>query len=381
MKKITLLFSVFLGFSSLAQPANDLCSNAIDLTIQSSSQECNPVTYTNEASTVSEAYDLSCAEGLDLNSVWFKFTTNASQTKLKITLNNMTTDEIGGDFLLDCAGTMASDLSTQCFGGDGNMQEIITGFTGNTTYYFRAGNFESEGSTLGTFGLCIREYVTPPPPVNDSCSAALQLFFDVAYNFNTEGSSTDAITADGDYIYEDAWFKFTAPFNTTYDVTTCGSDYDTKIAIYQASNCSSITDESHVAYNDDDDDCVSNDLNSFAQFVGTAGVDYYIRVGGFESGDAGDSRILITHPQAGVNEKDLVDFSMAPNPASNNVVLNFDGADKKQISLVDLTGKVISEIEINANQHTLDVSSLNKGIYIVKVSSAGGEVIKKLIKE
>ncbi|MFT7345474.1 MAG: hypothetical protein ACI9XP_002069, partial [Lentimonas sp.] len=142
------------------------------------------------------------------------------------------------------------------------------------------------------------------------------------------------------------------------------------------------TDESHIAYNDDGLACGTTfTFNSFTQFVGTAGVDYYIRVGGYDPGDAGDSRILITHPQAGVNEKDLVDFSMAPNPASNNVVLTFDGADKKQISLVDLTGKVISEIEINVNQHTLDVSSLNKGIYIVKVSSAGGEVIKKLIKE
>ncbi|MFT5582227.1 MAG: hypothetical protein ACI9G9_001492 [Psychromonas sp.] len=52
MKLITLLFTLFLGFTSLAQPANDLCSGAINLTIQSSSQDCNPVTYSNLNATV-----------------------------------------------------------------------------------------------------------------------------------------------------------------------------------------------------------------------------------------------------------------------------------------------------------------------------------------
>ncbi|MFT5582225.1 MAG: hypothetical protein ACI9G9_001490, partial [Psychromonas sp.] len=114
MKKITLLFTLFLGFTSLAQPSNDLCSDAINLTIQSSSQECNPVTYSNEGSTDTETYGNSCSSGI-LNSVWFKFTTNSIQKDLKITLNSNTTDGLTWDFFTDCNGTEATALSKHCF--------------------------------------------------------------------------------------------------------------------------------------------------------------------------------------------------------------------------------------------------------------------------
>ncbi|MFT5582226.1 MAG: hypothetical protein ACI9G9_001491 [Psychromonas sp.] len=97
-------------------------------------------------------------------------TTNASQTNLKIILNNITTDIEGGEFLTDCSGTLATGLSSNCFEGIGNMQRSITGFSPSTTYYFRAGNFESFGDTQGNFELCIREFIPPPAPANDLCN-------------------------------------------------------------------------------------------------------------------------------------------------------------------------------------------------------------------
>lgn len=87
-------------------------------------------------------------------------------------------------------------------------------------------------------------------------------------------------------------------------------------------------------------------------------------------------------PTAFLSIKDLksdAGISLFPNPASNkiNIVVN---QDQKVISLtvIDMLGKVI----LTKNEtKLLDVSSLQKGTYFIKIKTDAGQTVKKFIKD
>ncbi|MBK7666877.1 MAG: T9SS type A sorting domain-containing protein [Sphingobacteriaceae bacterium] len=83
---------------------------------------------------------------------------------------------------------------------------------------------------------------------------------------------------------------------------------------------------------------------------------------------------------ASVNESSVsnANFVLYPNPAKNelNVINDFD---KYKIELYDVTGKLILS---DSNLKKVDLSSINSGLFIVRIISNENEVlIKKLIKE
>ena len=72
--------------------------------------------------------------------------------------------------------------------------------------------------------------------------------------------------------------------------------------------------------------------------------------------------------------------SLYPNPAneSENVVCSYK---IKDYVLVDATGREVLSGKCNANSIALDVSSLQKGVYFIRIQTAKGEVKKKLLVE
>ncbi|MGJ8665070.1 MAG: T9SS type A sorting domain-containing protein [Patiriisocius sp.] len=68
-----------------------------------------------------------------------------------------------------------------------------------------------------------------------------------------------------------------------------------------------------------------------------------------------------------------------PNPTSNNLSINTNGFSISEISIYTSKGRLIaSEIY---NGQTIDVSSLNSGIYFLELFSEGKKTVKKFIKE
>lgn len=70
-------------------------------------------------------------------------------------------------------------------------------------------------------------------------------------------------------------------------------------------------------------------------------------------------------------------FKMYPNPAGQSVTLFT--LEKALISFIDLNGKVLINQISGQNHTTIDISSLESGIYIVKVQSQKGASVKKLL--
>ena len=72
--------------------------------------------------------------------------------------------------------------------------------------------------------------------------------------------------------------------------------------------------------------------------------------------------------------------SLYPNPANEsvNVVCSYK---IKGYTLVDATGREVLSGKCNANSMALDLSSLQKGVYFIRLQTAKGSVEKKLLVE
>lgn len=80
-----------------------------------------------------------------------------------------------------------------------------------------------------------------------------------------------------------------------------------------------------------------------------------------------------------IDNTSLNKFKFYPNPVSTNK-LNFAINESIQIQVYDILGKLVLTESISLNKTWLDVTSLNKGIYLVKLSANNQTIIKKLIR-
>ena len=66
-------------------------------------------------------------------------------------------------------------------------------------------------------------------------------------------------------------------------------------------------------------------------------------------------------------------FKIFPNPAQNNVFIHADNSSNRQaatIQLLDLQGRILTEMLFSSNEIAIDLSTYMQGIYLVKVLSS-----------
>jgi hypothetical protein len=123
-------------------------------------------------------------------------------------------------------------------------------------------------------------------PFNDSCGTPEAQTGYGVFGFDSTGATTDGVdNAACDFfggvsIFDDIWYCWTAQASELALVQTCGSGFDTKIAVYDGCTCPEGS--GILACNDD-----SCGLQSVVTFNAVAGQTYLIRVGGFSAGDQG----------------------------------------------------------------------------------------------
>jgi extracellular elastinolytic metalloproteinase len=74
-------------------------------------------------------------------------------------------------------------------------------------------------------------------------------------------------------------------------------------------------------------------------------------------------------PGLGLNEKSTTSIQVYPNPSNGKLTVKNTSSEIQRIELVDLSGKVVyTNAFMNANfEVVLDISALNKGLYLMKV--------------
>jgi len=82
---------------------------------------------------------------------------------------------------------------------------------------------------------------------------------------------------------------------------------------------------------------------------------------------------------ASTNENEATTVSLYPNPASEQVSFMLDEA--AEVSVYDMTGRMVSTMQCEAGQVQLNVSELVNGVYFVNVRFANGNTaVTKFVK-
>jgi len=82
----------------------------------------------------------------------------------------------------------------------------------------------------------------------------------------------------------------------------------------------------------------------------------------------------------GINDIGLSRFTIAPNPATNEVVIKA-GVEFNTVEVVNFLGQTVISQVVNNNSVKLDVSNLNNGVYFVRLVSENGTSVKKFVKQ
>ncbi|MBI4718969.1 MAG: hypothetical protein HY763_14275 [Planctomycetes bacterium] len=130
-------------------------------------------------------------------------------------------------------------------------------------------------------------HVVPGIPPNDTCALATAIS-ETSRTFSTIGATTDGPDEPGSCVVQnytqvdaDVWFCFTSPVSEPVIVSLCGSQFDTKLMIYDGCACPP---SGPVACSDDQESVVNcgTGTDSRARFNALAASSYLIRIGGFQ---------------------------------------------------------------------------------------------------
>ncbi len=93
-----------------------------------------------------------------------------------------------------------------------------------------------------------------------------------------------------------------------------------------------------------------------------------------------NTTLNIVKVDASINET-TEDFNAVvyPNPARTQLNIRFEKADSYQISMYSIDGRLVFNEKTNNAQHSIHVASLNKGIYLLKISDENRSKIVKIV--
>jgi hypothetical protein len=249
------------GQASAVAPANDAFDAAIELTGRSTVVSGSTKDATKETGEPHHADEPGGA------SVWFQWTAPASG-EAKIDTCGSAFDTLLAAYTGAAVNTLTEVESND---DDCGLQSSIL-FTANEGETYRIAVDGLDGAS-GLFTIRLR--LAPP---NDDFADAVQLDGNEgSVNGTNDGASLEA--SEPESVSGSVWYRWTAPSTGPAAFRTCGSPFDTAIAVYTGSALGSLT---FVTYSDD-----ACDLGSIARFEANGGTTYNVAVGGC-CGEAGD---------------------------------------------------------------------------------------------
>ena len=285
------LLTAGLVLSGAAFAQGDECATATTIATDT------PTPFDTSSATPSVPdFTASCGAGGGSTSsqdVWFKFTATADYTATASTCGIADYDSKIEVYDGSCGALVTVGCNDDFAGCAGFTSQAGFAAVNGTEYYIRIGGW---GATDAGTGSVV---VTGPPAggtPNDDCDGAITIVPDTPTDFDTSGATPSTPDFDaacgaggGSTSSNDVWFKFTAASSYIARATTCGTAaYDTKIAVYDGS-CGALA---LVGCNDDFAGCTG--FTSQVDFAAVSGTEYYIRIGGWSTTDAGDGQILLT---------------------------------------------------------------------------------------
>lgn len=221
--------------------------------------------------------------------VWYSFTA-VGNVRLMVDTCSSTTDTVVS-LHSACPGTSSNQLSCSddaaagvgpCGSASNRTSYVTRDMTNGQTVLIRVAMY---GATAGAFVMHVN--TTALGVSNDVCDDAISIGVGATAFNNTNANSEGPDETACNYfsfsgVARDMWYQFDTPSYGDTVIDTCGSSYDTKLAVY--TNCPSATDHPIACDDDAVPACPGSTLTSRVTLTGLeGGTSLYIRVGGYRS--------------------------------------------------------------------------------------------------
>lgn len=194
---------------------------------------------------------------------------------------------------------------------------------------------------------------------------------------------------------------------TDQSITVFGSDTLT-VSVTGSGGCDGTSDEVIVIMHDLPTPVVTVNLDSVVTGQGYQGYQWYVNGGAISGANNyfhiyaqdGQYQVNVTDTNGcsatsdsvlviiiGTTEQGTYNITINPNPTLGEFVVNatFEGGNDYTIEIIDLNGKMIIPKAITGNGNSFtqrfDIQSLAKGVYLLKVTAGGEQIVKKIIKQ
>lgn len=254
----------FAPMLAMAQPANDLCADAILIACG------DTLTGTNVAATGTGQPTSLCTTTPGNFGVWYRFIGNGDRVTAATCLTSSFDSKI--NVYSGSCGALV------CVGGNddgcGTRSSVTFNSVVGTDYYILVTGF---GSATSAFTIDVSCVTPPPAPANDLCSAATVVSCGdtiLASNINATNTDQPTATCGTSPGGPGVWFKFVGNGDVVTAATCATASYDSKLNVYSGS-CGTAN---LVCVGGNDDGCGTRSSFTFQTLPGT---DYYILVTGF----------------------------------------------------------------------------------------------------
>ena len=101
-------------------------------------------------------------------------------------------------------------------------------------------------------------------------------------------------------------------------------------------------------------------------------------LGGWYPVQIKEDYIIVTDPVS-VDETAISEINVYPNPTSS--VINIAAEGMQNITIIDMTGRVVMSKDVNSNFETISAEGFAKANYMVRIATADGVVVKNIVVE
>lgn len=231
----------------------------------------------------------------------------------------------------------------------------------------------NDGSTIVGLGLQGPNVVgfmikLPTVAANDLCENAIVLSCDDTVSGSTSNATNIAGTDAPDVFY--SYTGNGSIENITISLCNTDTNFDTILRVF--SSCD-LTDE--IAVNDD-----FCDLQSEVTFESDGTTTYIIMVEGFDVDESGDFTLQVSCETLSTSDFNLNQLSMYPNPTSGIVNIK-SNVLVDSVQIYNTAGQLVLIDKVNATNSTINISSLQNGIYFAEAISKDASKVIKIVKK
>ena len=325
MKRFFIIFSFLFITSIFAQPANDECANAIELTLQ----DYNNVNYT--LGNLGDATESTPAcSGNTSTDVWYKFTATSKANKIYLPPHSGL--DLAFEIFDACGGNSIACVDLNSTSVSESYYDYH--FTIGQTYYIKVFLYNQSFSDA-PFEIAV---ISIPQPVNDDCSSSIEIpvhgVDNPVYISGNFGGATESLTPCSGSIATDLWYHFTATTEAQKIYLPPHSGLDLAFEVFDACSGNLVA-------------CVDNNSSSVSEtyydYHFTVGNTYYIRVylyNGY-SADADFEITVISGFQPNDDCTNSINLPVQPYDNATYTQANFGGATE---SMPACSGNVATDV-------------------------------------